>query len=321
MSDYLSRLVARTMLAPEIRPRLQPLYGSASDSGVQEITEYTETEEAERAPAAARRGTRRSAAPRRDAVPFLRAQPEVPPPSTAPTAGEFVPADIGLSSPILTAESGPELQLNLKAAASDEIPAQADPAPAAAVRAENDPFTAEPPVNPARSIADSASRPRTAVPEPLREMPSPVAVMSDSGHPIEPLEGIITATRSSPLTEPADRPLTGVPGGQKSTGVNLAASGVRRASRNTAGPPDARRAPRPVHPPIWPASEAAPAAGGPLPVADREEAAEPAIQVTIGRLEIRAAMAPALPVRRAEPVHQSVSLEEYLRRRAKGPRS
>jgi hypothetical protein len=56
----------------------------------------------------------------------------------------------------------------------------------------------------------------------------------------------------------------------------------------------------------------------------REPAAAPAlpppVQVTIGRVEVRAAQSPAQPVRKASTAAPSLSLDEYLRRRTGGTR-
>jgi hypothetical protein len=54
--------------------------------------------------------------------------------------------------------------------------------------------------------------------------------------------------------------------------------------------------------------------GGQAPVSD-----EPTIQVTIGRVEIRATVAPA-PARKPVPRPPAMSLDEYLKRRNEAPR-
>jgi hypothetical protein len=51
-----------------------------------------------------------------------------------------------------------------------------------------------------------------------------------------------------------------------------------------------------------------------------EAAAEPVIQVTIGRIEVRATPAPKAPARERPAARPAVDLEEYLRQRAKGER-
>lgn len=56
----------------------------------------------------------------------------------------------------------------------------------------------------------------------------------------------------------------------------------------------------------------------PFPARRAEPAAEPVIQVTIGRIEVRATPAPRAPARERPAARPAVDLEEYLRQRAKG---
>jgi len=50
----------------------------------------------------------------------------------------------------------------------------------------------------------------------------------------------------------------------------------------------------------------------------RSEPVPPIINVTIGRIEVRASVAPPAPMPRAEAPRPAISLEEYLQRRADG---
>jgi hypothetical protein len=58
----------------------------------------------------------------------------------------------------------------------------------------------------------------------------------------------------------------------------------------------------------------------PEPSPARREAPAPTIQVTIGRIEVRATPAAKAPVRERPAAPSSLSLEEYLRQRSKGGR-
>jgi hypothetical protein len=58
----------------------------------------------------------------------------------------------------------------------------------------------------------------------------------------------------------------------------------------------------------------------PAPSPARREAPAPTIQVTIGRIEVRATPAAKAPVRERPAAPSSLSLEEYLRQRSKGGR-
>ena len=55
----------------------------------------------------------------------------------------------------------------------------------------------------------------------------------------------------------------------------------------------------------------------PPPVRPEAPAAEPVIQVTIGRIEVRATPPPAQPSRPRPAALPALSLEEYLRRRSR----
>jgi hypothetical protein len=55
----------------------------------------------------------------------------------------------------------------------------------------------------------------------------------------------------------------------------------------------------------------------PLPVRAEAPAAEPVIQISIGRIEVRATPPPAQPARPRPAAPSAPSLEEYLRRRTR----
>ena len=57
-----------------------------------------------------------------------------------------------------------------------------------------------------------------------------------------------------------------------------------------------------------------------MPPSVHREAPAPTIQVTIGRIEVRATPAAKAPVRERPAAPSALSLEEYLRQRSKGGR-
>jgi hypothetical protein len=56
----------------------------------------------------------------------------------------------------------------------------------------------------------------------------------------------------------------------------------------------------------------------PAPPPARREAPAPTIQVSIGRIEVRATTASKAPARERPSAPAAVNLDDYLRRRAKG---
>jgi hypothetical protein len=55
-----------------------------------------------------------------------------------------------------------------------------------------------------------------------------------------------------------------------------------------------------------------------LPVRPEPPAPQPVVNITIGRIEVRATPAPKAPARERQAARPPVDLEEYLRQRSKG---
>jgi len=106
---------------------------------------------------------------------------------------------------------------------------------------------------------------------------------------------------------------------EASTPASPAVTTVQHVHHHHAASPAAARATTPV---VCPAVLLAKAAQSPPP--RREPAAAPAspppVQITIGRVEVRAVHAPAERARSAAPAAPRLSLDDYLRRRSGGSR-
>jgi hypothetical protein len=125
--------------------------------------------------------------------------------------------------------------------------------------------------------------------------------------PAEPSTGLRAAL---PASEP---PETGVPEPQEVEGTDR----TGEPSEIEARAPWIVR-PQAVRPEARPELQGGAPVAAPLSrVAPSEAPAPPPVQVTIGRLEVRAVTPTRVPVPRSRPVQNSSSLEEYLRRSAK----
>src|ERR1017187_4208599 len=151
-----------------------------------------------------------------------------------------------------------------------------------------------------------------------------------------PIERIVTlvereVAQPQPLMQPAARV-------QENAAVSLAPASpasVRRVDRSDGGPLREEAGSRPsqfspvvpdpartavVSPVVQPAVRPAPAPR-PLPaIVQRERPSPPTIQVTIGRIEVRASSAPAVASRAARPSGPKLDLDDYLKARSGGSR-
>jgi hypothetical protein len=150
-----------------------------------------------------------------------------------------------------------------------------------------------------------------------------------------PIERIVTLVERE--VEQPRPPVQPAPRVQENAAVPLAPApaSVRRMDRSDGGPLREEAGSRPpqfspvvppparpvvVTPLIQPAARRAPAPR-PLPaIVQRERSSPPTIQVTIGRIEVRASSAPAVPSRAARPSGPKLDLDDYLKARSGGSR-
>ncbi len=303
MTSLLGSLVERSVRAPPVAAadRSSPSRDAAT-------SRERDGEPARDAPPGAIVPRRRSRFEPQGAEPVLgemeeRVDASSAPPSAAPPRRRQAPADV---------RSAPAGSLRVPRPASDEVPPRAPleaaprPIPAAAARAAAPPV---PPVSqPLAAAADSGAAPTSRADDAARRREPPAA------------ERKRVATVGAVAAAPAALP-------ERSSADEAAPVSPVRPSRA----PVARIVARPsVEPPAELAAvrlgEIAPARlretarrsdpSGPRLPADRP--AVPSVQVSIGRVEVRAVFAPPpLPSRRPSP-SPALSLDDYLKQREKG---
>jgi hypothetical protein len=332
MSDYLSRLVTRTLLEPAIRPRLQPLFGPAKAQGPEEFAEYTEsvasTEIAEpgRVPAPRPSAEPISVEASLDQAPAKEAHLEA-----APREVEVAPAAAGRIEATPSDEN--EDGVDRVAAAQARVPrvesiAEGRPnvAPAAFLNSPV-PLGAAAPLT-GEAVKGSVVAERNPAVE--SAVPATVASAPQRAPQLAPRQESAKTKNSEVVSDVVVRQRVpdskdAAPAAHREAadwvtqGATTLASPPRSAA-SAAQTPFASRRQRPASQEALPARRAASTAR--LPVVEPEEASESTIQITIGRLEIRAATATAsAPARAPNAAPKQSTLEEYLRSRAKGSRS
>ncbi|MEK6374864.1 MAG: hypothetical protein AABO58_19470 [Acidobacteriota bacterium] len=346
MSDFLHNLAARTLATvPAIRPRLASLYEPpqpAAELTLETIALQEEAEEQRRRPVPPE--------PRpADAAPLREARPHETP------QGETFPREAASSRETSLRETPPHetplRETSLRQTSPPEVrpPAIAAPAPPAATpvseRANLHPLDAARPAPPKPGVA---ARETTVVRRPVAPPPEPPRrrdVISRRSEP-PPAHSVVVAPSDPPshadnAAQPRPAAITEAPPAMRRATIasqTLTESAhapspvtvipalldVSRPPEATPSTPAARTAitPRPVPPRalrVTPSKIAIEPPTARRGEAQREPAASetqpPAIQVTIGRVEVRAVPAAEPPARKPAPASGLMNLDEYLRRR------
>ncbi|MFL5801932.1 MAG: hypothetical protein ACJ8CR_09345 [Roseiflexaceae bacterium] len=285
MSDFLSNLAARSLsLAPVVQPRPRSLFEAAPARGMLEpepaLEQYSIATTAPIEPSEQRDSTRTRA--------------------TQAGTQQYM-AEAG--PPLVQRAQPPQAPLDhswLEAQPALGLPQRA-PQPQADRREAHDATALAPPRRPAPELAPEEAR-STARPHKHRVVPevAPAVVEHEQADrarverpaPAEP-PGVPTPREGE--TQSAARPIV----------TPIIERIVREAHADRTQPPHGGGAARPTL--------------APQPAAPEQQAAQPTIQVTIGRIEVRATPS-ATSTRRAPSAAPTLSLDEYLRSRQGGRR-
>ena len=315
MSDFLSRLVGRAMgRTPVVRPRLASLYeagpavSGAPESGFGEPRAPDDSPRLE--------STEETAA---DAPSPRRSRDEAPGADPEASAVPRRPGDADAAVAGPSVSERPRHDAPSRVAVRASKPAATEPPSDASRPSPTE--TPDPPEAGARSRRPARPTPAGRVtPQDVRESRPPRPVREGAGPPAETADrpealAVPSPTRRAPAEGPTPRRPDATPAAP-SVGNSDEVADRRLRPAVTAVPEGrAERAPaidgdfrRAADRPATPRAETRKRATSP-------PAREPTIQVTIGRIEVRAVTPPAQPAKPKKPTAPRLSLDDYLRRR------
>ncbi len=332
MSDYLGNLAARSLdPVPAVRPRLASRFEP-------------------RSPAAAPLAASPAAAEPALVEESVEVRAETPRPRRSRRRVVMAAEPAVIEEPVEVRAETPRPQRSRR-----RVVMAAEPAEERTVEVRGEEVAIPPVVRPQRGMADREAQPfETSPPGPLssgageggrsRTVPAVQPVALGQTLRMSPPSPALLERGPGGEVSRADRPVNAQPPGALQPALPAPASSALHPSRDSISRPapqdsfplvsreksppiavspavpssPATRQPleeRPVTPPLQPRITVVERSS--LPVRAEAPAAEPVIQISIGRIEVRATPPPAQPARPRPATHAAMSLEEYLRRRSR----